>query len=518
MLKQTTTENKLITPLTIKHSFDNIKQAALIEGTQVNKQLKMFNTLVTLTKWKKNIFLDNFRLLIEINVVEDSIKLQICNPDDNPTTITGYRFTDAWNSIAYLIPHDDSLNIILKGFFDDFTVAKAITEFDEAVFKPVWKNINRLSLADSSIFLTDIDSQNNEAGCDLEPNGVFYDQNSYDFNDFEQFDTNAWMFSNRGRCKDTFLRNIMLPINMIPAENVIQILTNESGSIYDTPGLEFVTFNGVSKDVYYLDFDQYADKERLIDLVRQKHLISIFPELRCWKNATDKFKALVLKDVKNLNLSVLSECFNGKYTFNLDSDGALSNNDLNYLVWIVFEQIALTIDHGDYSDEFKAEFIQAIWNFVEQYFAKPKFGSLKKMFVTKKDKLEFLKSFPILSQSIILKLADLEYECDEDEYDDSPARRVIYAIDSKIKGNSRIFPHWSSKYLLDNKKVKEQLTSANDEDMTVKFDKDEVDGVMNVINEYLPTTANIDRLSIKCIRFDDDLFFVNFLDGNEILD
>lgn len=518
MLKQTITKNKLITPQTIKQSFDNIKKAALIEGTQVNKQLKMFNTLVTLTKWKNNIFLGNFRLLIEINVIEDLIRLQICEPDDNPTTITGYQLNDAWNSIAYLIPHEDSLNIILKGFFDNFTVAKAITEIDEAVFKPVWKNINRLSLADSSIFLTDIDSQNNEASCDLKPNDVFYDQSSYDFNDFEQFDIDMWMFSNRSCCKNAFLRNIMLPINMIPAENVIQLLTSESGPIYDTPGLEFVTFNGVGKDVYYLDFDQYADKEQLIELVRQRHLISIFPELKCWKNATDKFKALILKDVKNLNLSVLSKCFDGKYLFNLDTNGALSNNDLNYLVWIVFEDVASTIEQGDYSDEFKTEFIQAIWAFIEQYFAKPKFGSLAEMFVAKKEKMKFFKQFSILSKSIILKLADLDYECDEDDYDDSPARRVIYALSSKVKGNSTIAPHWSSRYLLDNQKVKEQLESANETDMTVKFDKDEVDEMMNVINEYLPTTENINRLSIKCIRLDDDLFFVNFLDGNRILD
>lgn len=511
MLKQTTTENKLITPSTIKHSFDNIKQAALIEETQVNKQLKMFNTLVTLTKWKNNTFLNNFRLLIEINVVKDSIKLQICEPDDNPTTITGYQFNDAWNSIAYLIPHEDSLNIILKGFFDNFTVAKAIKEIDEAVFKPVWKNINRLSLADSSIFLTDIDSQNNEASCDLEPNDVFYDQSSYDFNDFEQFDIDMWMFSNRGRCKDTFLRNIMLPINMIPAENVIQILTSESGPIYDTPGLEFVTFNGVSKDVYYLDFDQYADKERLIELVRQRHLISIFPELKCWKNAIDKFKALILKDVKNLNLSVLSKCFDRKYTFDLDSDEALSNNDLNYLVWIVFEDVASAIEQDDYSDEFKAEFIQAIWAFIEKYFVKPKFGSLAEMFMAKKDKMEFFKQFSILSKSIILKLADLDYECDEDDYDDSPVKRVIYALSAKVKGNLTIASHWSSRYLLNNNKIKKQLESANETDVTVKFDKYDIDGIMTVINEYLPTTDNIDKLSVKFVRLSDDLFFVNFL-------
>lgn len=518
MLKQTTTENKLITPQTIKQSFDNIKKAALIEDSSINKQLKMFNTLVTLTKWKNNIFLNNFRLLIEINVVEDSIKLQICEPDDNPTTITGYRFNDAWNAIAYLVPHEDSLNIILKGFFDDFTVAKAITEIDEAVFKPVLEKINCLSLADSSVFLTDIDSQNNEAGCDLETDGVFYDQNAYDFNDFEQFNTDTWMFSNRNSCKDAFLRNIMLPINMVPAENVIQLLTSESGAIYDAPGLEFVTFNGIGKDVYYLDFEQYADKKRLVELVRQRHLISIFPELKCWEAATDKFKELILQDIKNLNLSVLSKCFDGKYSFDLDTNGALSNNDLNYLVWIVFEEIASTIELDDYSNEFQTEFIKVIWAFVEKYFAKPKFGSLEKMFVAKKDKMEFFKQFSTLSKSIILRLADLDYECDEDDYDDSPARRVIYALSSKVKGNPTIAPHWSSRYLLDNKKVKEQLEKSNDEDMTVKFGKNEIDGVMNVINEYLPTTENIDRLSIKCIRLDDDLFFVNFLDGNKILD
>ena len=33
MLKQTITENKLITPQTIKQSFDNIKKAALIESS-----------------------------------------------------------------------------------------------------------------------------------------------------------------------------------------------------------------------------------------------------------------------------------------------------------------------------------------------------------------------------------------------------------------------------------------------------------------------------------------------------
>lgn len=258
MLKQTSTESKLITPQMVKQSFEQIKANALIDGSVVNQALKTFNSLVTLMKWKRNnIFLGSPRVLVEINVVDNTLSLKIFKAGKTPSSIVGCNLIDSWDSFAYLVSYEESDEMLCDGFLHHFTVKKAIKQIDKFVFKPILKHINQIALSDSSIFLTNISDDNDEAYLDLDDNAndVVYDNDMFDFKDFNRFSEKRWLFSGRMDVQDKFYENIMVPINMISTENIIKLLTTDSGPMFDTPGLMFHSYDDVGKMMYYLDFN-----------------------------------------------------------------------------------------------------------------------------------------------------------------------------------------------------------------------------------------------------------------------
>lgn len=516
MLKQTSNESNLITPQMVKKSFEQIKADALVNGSDVNQALKTFNSLVTLMKWKRNhIFLEAIRVLVEINVVDNTLSLKVFKAGKEPSGIVGCNLIDSWNSFSYLVSYEESDEMLWDGFLRHFTVKKAIKQIEKFVFKPILKHINQIALSDSSIFLTNIGDDNDNAYLNLNDNtnDVVYNTDMFDFKDFNRFNEKRWLFSGRMDVQDKFYENIMVPINMISAENIIKLLTTDSGPMFDTPGLMFYSYDDVGKMMYYLDFKQYADLEHLVDLINKQHLIYLFPKLDYWESSFDKFQSLVLEDVNNFNYSNLLECFKGKYSFELNSKKTLPNDDFNYIVWMLFEKIALKIK-DNCSLDIQAQYVKMIWKFVEEYFINPRFKNIEHMF-------QYAFDYPlegVLTKSRTITRTDLDDEGDgEGAFDDTPIQRILTAVDSKLHCKPTDNKEYSTRYIFDYDKVKQQLESLNNKDAYAHFNKNEVKILMKIINESVPTTKNLDEIAVKHVKINDDKFFVNYLMQNNIL-
>lgn len=316
---------------------------------------------------------DKSQFEIFINIKTKSVKIFLNQggysniPLNFPENEDPIKF--CFNTLIYTTTYDTFLQVFNEGFHEceKFNFQDVLDSFNKYIFPELLTKLNYLSLSDHPITESLITTANYREFM-TKSDKITYKEN-YDFLDFKKLKTpeywseEPFSFFEEGKInKDG--SGVFLPINFINAEDIVNTVLNPKLIVNNKTKNYIANRNDTGFDYYLLDFEDYNDKKRLLQLIQQEDIIDLFPYFKSFQEATERFVTLCWMMPHHFSLMNLNADFHNYYTFNEKKFN--KGEDLNFVIYILCRQITKRLT-GNNNYENRQEFLQNMWNFLTKF-------------------------------------------------------------------------------------------------------------------------------------------------------